>query len=112
MTGVQTCALPILIDIALSDHTGNNLNDIERKSLSKALSWLTKPMNQELDSNSKTAKCTKKFSNLHLQALKFLCQELRCEPIADPRKKMMNCSDYAREILIWVRVYLFNIVIC
>src|ERR1700678_2018376 len=86
-------ASPVL-DIPLSDRTGNNLNDTERKSLSKALTWLMGPMNHELASELGMIKWTKKLSNLHLEALKFLCQELYCAPIAvDPRKKTMNRSE-------------------
>ena len=98
-----------VLDITFSDRAGNNLNDPERKSLSKALSWLTAPMNQELASELGRAKWIKKLSSLHLNALKFLCQELHCTPIAaDPRKRMMNRPDYARGILIWVSTHLFQ----
>ena len=101
-------ASPVL-DIPLSDRTGNNLNDTERKSLSKALTWLMGPMNHELASELGMIKWTKKLSNLHLEALKFLCQELHCAPIAvDPRKKTMNRPDYARGILIWVSTHSFQ----
>ena len=89
-----------VIDISLSD---NNLKDAERKTLSKALNWLTSPMNQDLASDAGLAKWTKKFSSIHLEALKFLCQELQCVPVpVDSRKKTMNRPDYARGILIWV----------
>jgi hypothetical protein len=98
-----------VLDITFSDHTGNNLNDAEWKSLSKALSWLTGPMNQELASELGRAKWIKKLSSLHLEALKFLCQELHCAPIAvDPCKRMMNRPDYARGILIWVSMHPFQ----
>ena len=100
-----------VIDITLAD---NNLKDAERKSLSKALNWLTSPMNQDLASNAGMAKWMKKLSNIHLEALKFLCQELQCAPVpVDSCKKTMNCPDYAQGILIWVcKDALFLIVIC
>ena len=101
-------ASPVL-NIPLSDCTGNNLNNTEWKSLSKALTWLMGPMNHELASELGMMKWTKKLSNLHLEALKFVCQELHCAPIAvDLRKKMMNCPDYARGILIWVSMHSFQ----
>ena len=82
-----------VINITLSD---NNLKDAERKSLSKVLNWLTRPMNQDLMSDAGMAKWAKKFSNIHLETLKFLCQELQCAPVpVDSHKKMMNHPDYA-----------------
>ena len=97
-------ASPVL-DITLYDCTANHLNDLERKSLSKALNWLSNPMNQDLASDSGMAKWTKKMATLHLKALQFLCEELHCA--LNERKKKMNRADYAREILIWVRLHLF-----
>jgi hypothetical protein len=103
-----------VIDITLSDRTGSHLKDAERKNLSKALSWLTSPMNQDLDSDPGMARWMKKMSNLHLEVLKILCNELHCAPIPlDPRKKTMNRPDYARGILNWVRLdLLFPMVGC
>jgi hypothetical protein len=103
-----------VIDITLSDHTGTHLKDAERKSLARALSWLTNPMNQDLASDPGMAMWMKKMSSLHLEALKYLSNELQCAPIPlDPRKKNMNRPDYARGVLTWVRPNsLFSIVIC
>ena len=53
-------------------------------------------MNQDLASDAGMAKWAKKFSNIYLETLKFLCQELQCVPVpVDSHKKMMNHPDYA-----------------
>ena len=71
-------------------------------------------MNQDLISDAGMAKWAKKFSNIHLETLKLLCQELQCVLVpVDSCKKMMNRPDYAQGILIWVsKNVLFPIVIC
>ena len=85
-----------VINITLAD---NNLKDAERKSLSKALNWLTSPMNQDLASNAGMEKWMKKLSNVHLEALNFLCQELQsvlCSPLSDLIRTAQNPTNSAQ----------------
>jgi hypothetical protein len=100
------------IDLVFSDRW-SQLDTEDKKHISRLMKYLTRPLNQDLNTEIGMALWVKRLSNLRLSALELACSELQqrgCKPIpADSRKAShFTRADYARGILAWVCFPLFD----
>lgn len=102
------------IDLLFSDRW-TTMDPADKKGVVRLMKILTRPLNQDLQTEIGMALWVKRLSNLRLAALDLACSELAhrgCKPLATDGRKVSRFTraDYARGILEWVcfHVYAFS----